>query len=133
MAEVVFDEDGEPLRVVGTLQDITERRRAEDRLRESEARIRTILDTAVDGIVTIDTDSIIESFNRAAERLFGYRADEVIGQNVKILIPEPHRSRHDQYVGAYLESGVKKIIGVGREVEGQHKDGLQGADRAGHQ
>jgi len=92
-------------------------------LAESLERYRAIIDTTVDGIVTIGVDGLIQSFNRAAERLFGYRADEVIGSNIGLLMPEPYRSRHDHFLEAYLATGTARIIGIGREVEGQRKDG----------
>ncbi|MFO0754266.1 MAG: response regulator [Thermodesulfovibrionales bacterium] len=90
---------------------------------ESDVKIRAIVDTAVDGIITIDDRGIIESVNKAAERLFGYSAGELIGQKVNILMPEPFRSEHDTYLSSYLRTGVKKIIGIGREVKGRRKDG----------
>jgi PAS domain S-box-containing protein len=81
------------------------------------------VETAVDGIITIDTSGRIESFNPAAARLFGYPADEVIGRNVSLLMPDPDRSRHDGYLRHYLDGGEPHVIGVGREVTAQHKDG----------
>ncbi|MCC6346436.1 MAG: response regulator [Nitrospirales bacterium] len=90
---------------------------------ESDVKIRAIVDTAVDGIITIDDRGIIESVNKAAERLFGYSAGELIGQKVNILMPEPYRSEHDTYLSNYLRTGIKKIIGIGREVKGRRKDG----------
>jgi len=90
---------------------------------ESESRIRAIVETAVDGIITIDSRGIIQAFNQSAERLFGWQAHEVIGRNIKMLMPEPDQSRHDEYLDNYLTSGVPRIIGSGREVEGLHKDG----------
>jgi PAS domain S-box-containing protein len=90
---------------------------------ESEAKAKSILETAVDGIVIISSQGVIESFNPAAEKIFGYSQEEVIGRNVSILMPQPHRSRHDQYIQSYLRSGEKKIIGIGRETMAQGKDG----------
>lgn len=92
-------------------------------LRESLERHRAILDTAVDGIITISEAGLIESFNRAAERIFGYRADEVIGRNVSMLMPEPDRGRHDSYVSNYVQTGRARVIGIGREVTGLRRDG----------
>lgn len=93
------------------------------RLLGSEARTRAIVDSVDDGIVTIDEAGIVESFNPAAERIFGYRSDEVIGRNVKMLMPEPYRGEHDRYIGNYLRTGAVRIIGVGREVTGLRKHG----------
>lgn len=86
-------------------------------------RYQAILAQAVDGIITIDTQGIINSFNPAAEKIFGYPAAEIIGKSVNILMPSPHRENHDQYMRDYLRSGTKKIIGIGREVIGVHRDG----------
>lgn len=107
----------------GIVRDISERKRTEGRLRESEARTRAILDAAVDGVVTIDEKGIIQSANPAAERIFGWRASEIVGRNVSMLMPEPYRSQHDTYLANYLRTGQARIIGIGREVEGQRKDG----------
>lgn len=92
-------------------------------LRESEARARAILNTTVDGVVTINEHGVIETFNPAAERIFGYDAEEVVGKNVMVLMPEPYHSEHDRYIDAYKRTGVRRIIGIGREVVGQRKDG----------
>ncbi|MFI5397801.1 MAG: PAS domain S-box protein [Candidatus Binatia bacterium] len=100
-----------------------ERQRAEEALMESAARTRAILDAAVDGILTIDERGIIESANPAAEKLFGYSMDEMIGRNVSMLMPPPFREHHDDYLTAYLRTGQRKIIGIGREVVGQRRDG----------
>jgi two-component system sensor kinase FixL len=91
--------------------------------RESEAKARAVLGTTVDGIITIDAEGTVESFNSAAEDIFGYDAEEVIGENVKMLMPSPYREEHDEYLRSYHETGRKQIIGVGREVRGQRKDG----------
>ena len=107
----------------GIVRDITDRVGAEERLRGSEARHRAIVETAVDAIITISAAGRVGSFNPAAERIFGYRAEEVIGRNVSMLMPEPDRSQHDGYLARYLAGGEPRIIGIGREVTGRRKDG----------
>ena len=114
---------GDEVLYTAILRDVTEQARAEAPLRDSEAKIRAIVDTAVDAIITIDEHGLIESFNRGAERLFGYRVEEVLGHNVKMLMPPPYRDEHDQYLENYRATGVPKIIGIGREITGQRKDG----------
>jgi len=112
--------------VIGALavaRDITERNRDVEKLRESEARLRSIVDSAVDAIILIDARGHIESFNPGAERLFGYAAAEVLGRNVSLLMPSPDRDDHDGYLAKYLDSGVAKIIGIGRDVTALRKDG----------
>lgn len=117
------DSQGALVGVCTVVRDLTERDAAEEALRRNEARIRSIVDTAVDGIFTINERGIIETVNRAAERIFGYTARELIGQNVRILMPEPYHKEHDGYLNSYLRTGHAKIIGVGREVTGKHKNG----------
>lgn len=105
------------------IDDVTELQRAEEARREVEMRAEAILETTVDAVVTIDSSGSIQSFNRAAERLFGYEPEEVIGKNVKVLMPPPWSDEHDDYLENYRRTGVKKIIGTGREVEARRKDG----------
>ena len=92
-------------------------------LGDTEERLRAILQTAVEGIITIDERGVVESMNPAAEKTFGFKAEEVIGKNVSSLMPSPYREEHDSYLSNYLRSGHAKIIGIGREVVGQRKDG----------
>ncbi len=92
-------------------------------LHEAEERMRAILDTAAEGIITTDETGTVESFNRAAQQIFGYSAEEVIGRNVSLLMPSPHREQHGRYMAEYLRTGQAKVIGIGREVMGCRKDG----------
>jgi two-component system, chemotaxis family, sensor kinase Cph1 len=92
-------------------------------LRDSAERLRAILETAVEAIITIDELGTIESANRAAEKIFGYSSAEMVGKNVRILMPSPYREEHDSYLENYHQSGKARIIGIGREVVGQRKDG----------
>jgi two-component system CheB/CheR fusion protein len=94
-----------------------------DALHDSEERLRAILQTAVEGIITIDEMGIIESMNPAAEKTFGWKAAEVIGKNVSVLMPTPYRQEHDGYLHNYRATGHARIIGIGREVVGRRKDG----------
>jgi two-component system sensor kinase FixL len=109
----------------GGVRDTEERLRAalSTRLVASETRARAVLDTTLSAIVSIDDRGRIETFNQAAERLFGYTADEIRGRNVALLMPQPYRGEHDGYVRRYLETGERRIIGIDREVTGLRKDG----------
>lgn len=109
----------------GALQEL--RRRAQARSEELaaiEERTRAIVEHVIDGIITIDAKGIVQSFNPAAEKVFGYRADEVIGNSVSMLMPEPDRSQHDRYIEDYVRTGHARIIGIGREVVGRRKNGM---------
>jgi len=89
----------------------------------AEARWRAIIDAAVDGIIVIDSRGRIEAFNAAAEKMFGYAEADLLGQNIKILMPEPYRSGHDGYLHHHLKTGEKRIIGIGRAVNGMRRNG----------
>ena len=90
---------------------------------EAGRRLQAIIDTVIDGIITIDTQGMIESINPAGAKLFGYEINELIGQKINKLMPQPYRRDHDQYISNYLTTREPKIIGIGREVEGLRKDG----------
>ncbi|MGE3540351.1 MAG: PAS domain S-box protein [Candidatus Tectimicrobiota bacterium] len=102
--------------------EIHERRQVEASLREGEVRMRAIVETALEGIITIDEHGIVDTYNAAAEQLFGYPPTEVVGQNVQMLMPPPYHEEHDAYIAQYLRTGERKIIGIGREVLGLRKD-----------
>jgi PAS domain S-box-containing protein len=129
--ELPIDDSAAPIRdgqghIIGCVlvfRDITERRRAEQKRADDAARIESVVNHVIDGIITIDEDGTVEAFNPAAETLFGYKAEEVIGHNVKLLMPEPFYGEHDGYLANYRRTGQAKIIGIGREVKGRRKDG----------
>ena len=87
-----------------------------------EAHVKSILDTIPDAMIVIDERGVVQSFSTAAERLFGYSSADVVGKNVKMLMPSPYRESHDGYLDRYLRTGERKIIGVGRIVVGERKD-----------
>jgi PAS domain S-box-containing protein len=107
----------------GILHDLSVRTAMEVALRKSEERLRSIVESAIDGIIVIDERGHIQAFNPAAERLFGYKANDVLDRNVSLLMPSPDREQHDQYLKKYLTTGQQHIIGVGREVIGLRRDG----------
>jgi PAS domain S-box-containing protein len=115
--------DGAALSVLDIGQDVTEQRWAVAMLEEREARLRSVLETAPDAIITIDDKGVIQSFSQAAERMFGYAAGEVIGRNVNVLMNADHRRRHGGYLERYLRTGEARIIGIGRQVEARDKAG----------
>jgi len=102
---------------------VTELEEARQAQRDDAGRLRSVMEAAVDGIITIGGNGIVQSANAAAAELFGYSVDEMTGRNVSTLMPEPHRAAHDGYLAEYSRTGRAAIIGVGREVEGLRKDG----------
>jgi len=130
------DDAGHPVAIAKTHLDITQTKRTRASLereverrtaalREQQERLRAILDAPSDAIITIDQRGMIESVNAAAERMFGYTAAEMIDQNIGMLMPAPFRDEHDSYLANYLKTGIKKIIGIGREVMALRKDGTR--------
>lgn len=115
--------DGQERQFVGTVRDITVSKRTKQALRDSDARARAILSTAVDAIVIIDETGLIKSLNPAAQRMFGYTYHEMIGENVSLLMPAPYKDEHDSYLAQYLKTGVPRVIGIGREAVGRRRDG----------
>ena len=120
---VVIRQAPEDSVVLATNIDISELKNAQAALASRQSHLLSILDTVPEAMVVIDEAGIMMSFSKAAEKLFGYAADEVCGRNVKALMPDPDRSRHDGYIGRYLATGERRIIGFGRVVTGQRKDG----------
>ncbi len=116
-------EDGELRSILQNNIDISGQKRAQDDLMEREALLRSILDTVPEAMIIIDERGLIQSFSAAAAELFGYRRDEVIGENVRILMPEPYKAEHDTYIDNYLRTGERRIIGYGRLVKAITKDG----------
>lgn len=119
----VRNEKGKMIGASKMARDITGARRAQMALEEREAHLQSMLDTVPDAMVVINTRGIMESFSATAEKLFGYRAEEVIGKNVSILMPEPYSSQHDSYLARYMATGERRIIGLGRLVVGLRRDG----------
>jgi len=114
---------GEEVIFAGIVRDISEKRFHQEELQQSQDRLQSIVDNVYEGIITIDAKGTINSFNLAAEKIFGYKQDEVLSKNVKMLMPEPYHSEHDGYLANYMNTGKEKIIGKGREVKGRKKDG----------
>ncbi len=118
------DHSGRIIGITKIARDITAAKRTAAERASLETRATTVLDTVLDGILVIDEVGTVSTFNRGAEKIFGYAASEVLGKNVKMLMPEPDQSRHDGYLQRYKRDQAKaKIIGIGREVVGARKDG----------
>jgi PAS domain S-box-containing protein len=118
-----IDSDSNIGGIIIAVDDYSDRKEAEDIQRETTERLQAIVDTAADGIVLINSQGSALLFNPSAEQLFGYRADEVLGRNIKMLMPPPFADEHDGYLDNYRQTGKRKILGVGREVVGRRKDG----------
>ena len=118
----LFDDPDRPL-LLARLSGATRQTASAEALGQSEALLRSIIDTAPDAIITIDASGTIESFSPAAEKIFGYAAEEVIGRDVSMLMPTPHKVRHGGYIERYLKTGEKHVIGIGRETTGLRKNG----------
>ncbi len=105
------------------IKEIEYRKRVEDELQLSSERVRSIVDTVAEAIIVINTDLLIEEFNHAAEQIFGYTIDEVIGKSISLLMPQPYHSEHDGYVERFLHTGQPRIMGKEKEAAGLRKDG----------
>ncbi len=119
----IRDTQGVVSHFVGLQNDVTARVNAQNELAAGEAFLRRVLNSTRDAIIVITPAGEVESFNKGAEEMFGYSADEAIGRNVSMLVPEPHKSRHDEYLRRYLATGVSQVLGQPREFEAVRKDG----------
>ncbi|HJU18726.1 MAG TPA: PAS domain S-box protein [Stellaceae bacterium] len=119
----IRDAEGRIIGASKIARDLSDSRATEAARRDSAAQLQAILDTVLDGMIVIDEHGVVQLFSAAAERMFGYAAAEVIGHNVSLLMPSPYREQHDGYLSRYLETGERRIIGLGRIVAGQRKDG----------
>jgi two-component system, LuxR family, sensor kinase FixL len=120
---LIHDEQGRVIGASKVARDTTGAKQAQAELLQQRAHLQSILDTVPDAMVVTDERGIVQSFSAAAERMFGYRADEVCGRNVSMLMPSPYQEQHDSYIARYLATGERRIIGIGRLVAGQRKDG----------
>ncbi|MCG7550802.1 PAS domain S-box protein [Pseudoalteromonas sp. Of7M-16] len=123
VAEHVYDSQSKQTKITGIVQDVTELRQKEHSLLESEAKMRAIVNTAADPIIVINTEGIIQEFSPSASQVFGFSKAEVLGSNLKILMPEPTRSEHDGFLASYAKTGIRNVIGNKREVIAQRKSG----------
>src|SRR5215510_12211320 len=115
--------NGGTTEVIEVHSDVTHLKLVEHDLAAREAHLKSILETVPDAMIVINERGIVQSFSVAAERLFGYGPNEVIGKNIKTLMPSPYRESHDYYIERYLRTGERRIIGIGRVVVGERKDG----------
>jgi len=123
LGSVIWDETGAPRHLSGPVIEINDQKQVEETLRIREGHLRSILETIPDAMIVIDGSGIMQFFSRAAERQFGYSEQEAIGKNVSMLMPNPDRERHDGYLARYASTGERHIIGIGRIVTGQRRDG----------
>ncbi|TMM45391.1 bifunctional diguanylate cyclase/phosphodiesterase [Colwellia ponticola] len=121
--QIRTDDQGIATHIYGAFEDITAQKKLLDSEKSTSENLKTIVDNLNDSIVTISSDGIILSANRVVKKTFGYSENELIGQNVSILMPEPFASKHQQYMSSYLKTGQAKIIGIGRELPAMKKDG----------
>ena len=121
----VRDAAGRPEFFVAVVEEITARKEAEIQLITGESQFRATFDSAVEAMAVIDAKGTIQSVNPALQRVFGYAPEELLGQNIKVLMPKSIADNHDDYLRRFAETGVKAIIGTGREVIGRRKDGSQ--------
>jgi two-component system sensor kinase FixL len=119
----VWNASGQLVGASQVARNTTAAKRVQTALQEREAHLQSVLDTVPDAMIVIDTQGIMQSFSATAERQFGYTADEAVGQNVGILMPEPYAGQHDGYLARYMATGERRIIGIGRIVVGRRKDG----------
>lgn len=122
-ARPLKNDAGKPEAIIASAHDIQDLIEIEKELEESKAQAQTILETTVDGIITVDSDGLILSFNQSASRIFGYNEEEVLGKNIKILMPAPHHNQHDSFLERYKEASEGRVIGYRRELTGKRRDG----------
>lgn len=122
-ARRLADTDDNSVPILVTLEDVTEQQQARQSLRDREARLNAILNAVPEAVVTIDPHGIVTSYSPPSMEILGYTQSEVMGNNVNMLMPEPHRHQHDDYISAYLSTGQARIIGIGRNLEARHKSG----------